>query len=92
MKRHLLAHGDYTSTANRRTNVPAIFRRVLEVLFGTSTFSIYVIVSYGTPGDVMRYPAGKHRSMVYILNSSRKIPTKGSRCRVGSVVSRLRAG
>jgi hypothetical protein len=72
--------------------VPQCFDGYFKFFFGMLTFAIYIIVSYGTPSDVMRNPAGKRRSVVYILNSSRKITIKGSWCRVCSIVSRLRAG
>jgi len=57
-KRHLVADGDYSSTANCQTNIPEVFRGTSGIFRGTSEFLvIYSMNSRGTLG-------GKHRTNV----------------------------
>jgi len=57
MKRQLVVHGDYISTAKYRTNIPDIFRGIIGVFRGISHFLFtYLTISCCTPNNFLRNP------------------------------------
>jgi hypothetical protein len=71
-KRQLVAHEDYSSIANCRTKIPAIFRGIFGIFRGISIFLfIYSTISRGTPDDVLRNPGWETLVWSNVLQSER---------------------
>jgi hypothetical protein len=54
-KKQLVAHGDYSCSANCRTKISAIFRGIFGIFRAISKFlCVYSTISRGTPNDYLR--------------------------------------
>jgi hypothetical protein len=57
-KKQFVAHGNYTSAANWRTKISAIFRGIFGIFRAISKFlCVHSMISRGTPNDVLWNPS-----------------------------------
>jgi hypothetical protein len=63
-----MAHGNYSSTANCRTKISAIFRGIFGIFRGVSKYLfIYSTILRGTPDDVLRNPGWETLTYHFLL-------------------------